>query len=372
MKNTFVSGRGEGENSMIKLFLGSVLLLITVGTFLLALWKAGRFTCGRKPPLSKKDKKISTVFSCVGSFFAVVLAVVPLSIQTVDAGQVAVVKHLGEAKEIRSAGTYFDFWLTDSYAYYDATVQTLDIVASAYSKDAQTMDVAMTVQYRINPDQVIDIATKYGDLRTLSNRIESVSIERAKSHLSSFSAMEIIETRSAISPAVEQSIRETISDQYYVTIVAGVVTNIDFSDAFESTVENKMIAEQEVLTAQYEKEKALIAAEQALEVAKLEAQAVVEQARADAESQELVAKAQAQAIAYKSVEVARMLGFDIVETTNEDVTTYDIDFTGKTAEEIKLISEYLKYIEYLETWDGELPSTVVTDSSGASIILPTP
>mgnify|MGYP003303414200 CR=1 FL=1 len=358
---------------MIKLFLGFVLLALTVGAFSLALWKAGQFTTnGRRPNVSPKDKKLSTVFSGVGSFFAVILAIVPFSIQTVDAGQVAVVKHLGEAKQIRSAGTYFDFWLTDSYSYYDATVQTLDIVASAYSKDAQTMDISMTVQYRINPEQAIDIATKYGDLRTLSNRIESVSIERAKSHLSSFSAMEIIETRSAISPAVEQSIRETISDQYYVTIVAGVVTNIDFSDAFESTVENKMIAEQEVLTAEYEKQKALIAAEQALEVAKLQAQAVVEQARANAESEELVAKAQARAIAYKSIEAARMLGFTIIETKTEETTEYTIDFTGKTAEEIKLISEYLKYIEYLETWDGRLPSTVVTDSSGASIILPTP
>ncbi|MBR2341375.1 MAG: prohibitin family protein [Clostridia bacterium] len=357
---------------MIKLFLGFVLLVLTVGAFALALWKAGKFTYKGKPAVSKKDKLFSVIFSCVGAVCAVFLAVVPPSIQTVEAGQVAVVKHLGEAKEIRTAGTYFDFWLTDSYTYYDSTVQNLDIVASAYSKDAQTMDIAMTVQYRINPEQAIDIATKYGDLKTLSSRIESVSVERAKSHLSSFSAMEIIETRSAISPAVEQSIRETISEQYYVTIVAGVVTNIDFSDAFESTVENKMIAEQEVLTAEYEKEKALIAAEQALEVAKLEAQAVVEQAKADAESQELVAQAQARAIAHKSVETARMLGFTIIETKTEETTEYSIDFTGKTAEEIKLISEYLKYIEYLETWDGELPSTVVTDSSGASIILPTP
>lgn len=357
---------------MIKLFLGFVLFALTVGSFALSFWKAGKFTYGRKPAISQKNKIISKVFSGLGSVFAVIFAIVPLSIQTVQAGQVAVVKHLGEAKSIRSAGTYFDFWLTDSYSYYDSTVQTLDIVASAYSKDAQTMDISMTVQYRINPEQAIEIATKYGDLKTLSNRIESVSIERAKSHLSSFSAMEIIETRSAISPAVEQSIRETISDQYYVTIIAGVVTNIDFSDAFESTVENKMIAEQEVLTAEYEKQKALIAAEQALEVAKLQAQAVVEQARANAESEELVAKAQARAIAYKSIETARMLGFDIIETTTEEATEYTIDFTGKTAEEIKLISEYLKYIEYLEAWDGKLPSTVVTDSSGASIILPTP
>ncbi|MBQ7369394.1 MAG: prohibitin family protein [Clostridia bacterium] len=357
---------------MIGTLLGVVFVVIAGIALLMALWKSGNLSLKGKKAVSRKSKFLATVFAGVAVVFGCLFVFIPPSIQTVETGQVAVVKHLGEAKEIRTSGTYFDFWITNTYSYYDATVQTIDIQAAAYSKDAQTMDISMTVQYRINAEQAIDIATKYGDLQTLSSRIESVSIERAKSHLSSFSAMEIIETRSSISPAVEQSIRETISDQYYVTIVAGVVTNIDFSDAFESTVENKMIAEQEVLTAEYEKEKAIIAAEQQLEVAKREAEAVVEAAKADAKAQELVAQAQAQAIAYKSVEVARMLGFTILENTTDEVTVYTIDFTGKTAEEIALISEYLKYVEYLETWDGKLPTTLVTDSSSASIILPMP
>lgn len=60
--------------------------------------------------------------------------------------------------------------------------------------------------------------------------------------------------------------------------------------------------------------------------------------------------------------------------TAEDGTQsmeYTIDFEGKTAEEVSLITEYLKYIEYLSVWDGKLPSTVITDG-GASVILPLP
>ncbi len=40
-------------------------------------------------------------------------------------------------------------------------------------------------------------------------------------------------------------------------IVAVVITNIDFSDAFEATVEDKMIAEQQQLKAEFEKKKRL-------------------------------------------------------------------------------------------------------------------
>jgi DNA-binding NarL/FixJ family response regulator len=105
----------------------------------------------------------------------------------------------------------------------------------------------------------------------LANRIESIATEKTKSTLSSYSAMNIIETRSTISPQVEEIIKSTVNDEYYVNIVAVVLTNIDFSDAFEKTVEDKMIAEQEKLKAEYEKETAIVNAVKELEVAKLAA-----------------------------------------------------------------------------------------------------
>ena len=41
-----------------------------------------------------------------------------------------------------------------------------------------------------------------------------------------------------------------------------------------------------------------------------------------------------------------------------------------TDEEIALITEYLKYMEYLAKWNGELPD-VVTDGS-VNVVIPTP
>lgn len=296
------------------------------------------------------------------------LAIVPGSFHTVEAGQVAVVKHLGEAKDVRTPGTYFDFWLTESYDYYDSKVQNMDITTQAYSKDAQTMSIAMNVQYRIDASKVIQIANQYGTIDLLANRIESIAIEKTKATLSSYSAMNIIETRSTISPLVEQTIKDAVDDEYCVEIVAVVLTNIDFSAAFEKTVEDKMIAEQEKLKAEYEKETAIVNAEKELEVAKLEAQAKLEKAKADAEAQIEVARAEAQSVKLKSIEVARSLGFTIKEIRTADTIEYEIDFAGKSADEVKLITDYLKYIEYLGKWDGQLPTVIAGDS--ASIMLP--
>ena len=324
----------------------------------------------------KKNKKTPRLVGIVIFLVGILgLSTIPMSFHTVEAGEIAVVKHLGEAKNVRSAGTYFDFWLTESYSYYDAKVQNMEIVAQAYSKDAQTMDIAMTVQYKIDTSKAITIANEYGSVEVLANRIESIAIEKAKAFLSQSSAMSIIETRLTISPAVEEIIIGAVNEEYCVDLVGGRIINNDFSDAFEKTVEDKMIAEQEKLKAEYEKETAIVNAEKALEVAKLDAQAKIEKAKAEAKSQIAVAEAEAQAIKLKSVEVARALGFQITETEVVDdkgvVTAieYEIDFTGKSDEEIKLITEYLKYIEYLSKWDGELPDVMTGDST--SIMIPT-
>ncbi len=339
------------------------------------LLSAGAGVLAYKNKKARKNNVYIIVPICVAIAMFVVFLIVPFSIRTVKAGEVAVVKHLGEAREIKTAGTYFDFWVTEKYEKYDATVQNLTIQTPAYSKDAQTMDLEMTVQFQIDTTKAIEIVNKYGALETLSNRISSVSIEKTKAILTKYSAMEIIENRANISPEVENVIKSSIDENYCVNIVAVVLTNIDFSDAFEATVENKMIAEQEKLKAEYEKETAIVNAEKELEVAKLNAQAKIAQAEADAEARIKVAEAEATAIKLKSIEVARSLGFDIVETEIKDengmVTDieYEIDFEGKTAEEIALIVDYLKYAEYLAKWDGKLPE-VLTDSN-ATVMIPT-
>ena len=348
----------------------------------------------------KRNKKAVKICGIICGVFAVIFFIVPMSFRTVDTGEVVVVKHLGEARNVRTAGTYFDLWLTETYDRYDAKVQNVEIKTAAYSSDAQTMDVAMTLQYQIRTDKVIDIATQYGSLMVLQSRIESIAIEKTKSVLSSYKAMDIISDRASMSPRVEESIKKAIADEYHVTIATVVLTNIDFSDAFEKAVEDKMIAEQKQLQAEYENMTKIAAAEaeakaavqkaegeaqaklkeaQAqIEIAKATAEAKLIAAEADKEAQIEIARAQAIALQIKSVEVAKALGFTVNENavTDEDGNEsieYVIDFTGKTAEEIAVIADYLKYAEYLAKWDGKLPSVMAGDSANVVVpVEPTP
>ena len=292
----------------------------------------------------------------IGAVIAFII--VPFSFHQIDTGEIAVVKQYGKVVDTRNAGLNFDLWFIRTYEKYDLKTQETTQEIAAYSSDAQTMTGTLTIQYKIKADKVLDINKTYGSLTVLSERISSVAVERAKVVLSSQSAMQIIENRGTLSQRLNDEIT-SVMENYNVDITLAVITNIDFSDAFEKVVEDKMIAEQEKMKAEYEKEKAIIQAEQQLEVAKKQAEAELAKAEGEAKAQIEIAKAQAETIKSKSLEIARMLGFEIVDG--------EIIMDGKSPEQIAAISEYLKYITYLETWDGKLPETMVGDSSNVIV-----
>ena len=174
----------------IGIILGIVFALVCAGCVLATVC----LVSGRRPLASAGNRRVTKkpvaggITGAAAACAFILFLLVPFSFHTVQAGEVAVVKHLGEARNVRTAGTYFDFWVTESYEKYDAKVQNLEIRSPAYSKDAQTMDIVMTVQYQIDTSKAIEIATNYGGLEKLSGKIESVTIEKTKSVLSAYSA----------------------------------------------------------------------------------------------------------------------------------------------------------------------------------------
>lgn len=395
---------------MIQNILLILFLLVVITSFSLLVYSVSKKKSKEKNAKNKKIAKISTISLCV-SFICTFL--IPSSFHQVEAGQVAVMKSLGKIVGTRMPGTYFDFCLTSKYIYFDTTVQKLDINTNSYSSDAQTMNIQMTVQYRIDPSKAENILTEYSNMSSLAQRIEKVADDNVKSILSKYTAMKIIETRSMISPEVEQTIKEAVGNRYYVQVTAVNLTNIDFTDEFEKAVEDKVVAEQQ-------KEAAITKAEQELEVAKLTAQAKIEAARGDAESQKIIASASAEDMALKIVELAKSLGFTVNETyiqnietlletvetgekissQNEETEVTSSPITGvmisyenegtirktittslvstqysivydesHTKEDLKVIVDFVKYLEYLEKWDGKLPE-VMTGTDGVDIIIP--
>lgn len=239
--------------------------------------------CGAIAGALRAKGKGKVVCALVALALLISFILIPFSFHTVNTGEVAVVKVFGEAQGIRTAGLHYDLWVVKSYEKYDVKVQKMDITTATYSSDAQTMDVDMTVQYQIDPEKVIEITNKFGSLELLQAKIESIVIEKTKAVLSAHKAMDIIADRAAMSPKVEDAVKAAVDENYYVSINTIVLTNIDFSDAFENAVEEKMIAEQQLLKAEYDNKTKV-------ERAEADAEAVLVAAEAEKKANELLQK----------------------------------------------------------------------------------
>lgn len=350
-------------------------------------------------PTKGKPGLIASIVALVASIASIVIF--PASFHQVEAGTVAVVKELGKITEVRTPGTYFDFYMTKHYEMYDATVQQVAIKTAAYSHDAQTMDLELYLQYTIQLDKLVvrdeagniiqseGIAGKYVTLASLQSRIETQTIEKTKAVMSAehFYEMdmngnypdedfpmrgeEIIRHRAAVSNKVSEVVRNAIGDDYYVNVQDVVLTNIDFTDEFERSVEAKVIAEQEKIASETraaaEAEVAKIKAEADKTVAEIEAQKKVIEAEADAEVVRIAAQAEAKATVAKIVELAKTVGFNVIETAE----SYTIEFDAVHTEQMfkELVEEYLEYLAYLEKWSGDLPEVIAGDDA-LSIIVP--
>lgn len=309
----------------IGFIVGFVLVALVIGAAVFA------FKC-----YDEGSNGMAGAMTAIAVVLLITFIIVPFSFHTVQTGELAVVRTLGKITSIAEPGTNFDLWFINQYDFYDTKVQNVDVATAAYSSDAQTMDISMTLQYQVMSDKVMDIATQYGSLEILQNRIQSIAIEKAKAVLSSYKAMDIIAQRASISPAVEDAIKNAIGNEYFVKVNTVVLTNIDFSNAFEQAVEDKMIAEQAKLKADYENEKKVAAAEAEAEAQLKKAQAEIEIAKAEAEAKKIIAEGEAEA--------------------NRIITN---SITDELLEKIMA-----------ERWNGELPNTYVGDGNGLEIILP--
>ena len=108
----------------IGIILGFLFAALAMGGGALAVWGS-----------MKKKKRIGRIGAVGAVAFLLLFILVPFSFHTVEAGEVAVVKHMGKARGTRQAGTYFDFWITEKYELYDAKLYQAQQDAASQSPE---------------------------------------------------------------------------------------------------------------------------------------------------------------------------------------------------------------------------------------------
>jgi regulator of protease activity HflC (stomatin/prohibitin superfamily) len=225
------------------------------------------------------------ILGIVGSVFVGLIALVILggSFYTVDQGERGVILRNGKVVGTAEPGLSFKLPIVDSVKEINVQTQArLYEKVMVYSRDQQTADLYVSVNYRIASDQVEQIYSEFGGREGIVNRLLDRQVpEEVKNVFGQFNAVTAIQERARLSTEVQNAIQKAVTTP--LLIVESVqVENIDFSDAYEQSIEQRMLAEVEVQKVQQNAQREKVQAEIAVIQAKAQADAVKLQGDAEA------------------------------------------------------------------------------------------
>ncbi len=173
----------------------------------------------------------------------------------VPAGQVAVVTTLGKVSgQSRLPGLNFKVPFIQSTYPFNVQTQVRPEEFESLTKDLQVISATATVKYALKPTEAGRVfrTISYND-REIYNRIIKPSLLKAlKSVFSKYELVTIASSWSDISSIVEGTVAEEISQFDYVEIKGLDLIGLKIADEYRAAIEQKQIAEQQLLKAQTE------------------------------------------------------------------------------------------------------------------------
>ncbi|MCR5097116.1 MAG: prohibitin family protein [Erysipelotrichaceae bacterium] len=205
------------------------------------------------------------------------------SFVVVAPGHTGVVVTLGKVEEkVMQEGVHFKMPFTQEVIQIDNRITKLEVDTEAFSKDLQTVDTTLAINYRIDKNM------SYSIFKDIGSNYEGVLVTPAvnevlKAIVSRYTAEETVSNRALISKGLLDGLNEKLNPfGLYATDVN--IIDFDFSDEFINAIEEKQVAQQKLLKAETEKQTAITIAEAEAETMKIKAQAEAEANRILAES----------------------------------------------------------------------------------------
>jgi regulator of protease activity HflC (stomatin/prohibitin superfamily) len=183
---------------------------------------------------------------------------------------------------------------TMSVASAEGQIQGDDSIR-ARTKDGQEVNVDASVIYAIDPNQVVELHIQWQD-RYQDNVIRPLARGIIRDTASQYGIEEIVSSKRV---EMEQKITDELTSKLSennLILVDFILRDINFTEAYAAAVEQKQIAEQNALQAEFMVQQKKQEAEQARQEAQGVADSVVIKAKGDAEARIIQAKAEAEAL----------------------------------------------------------------------------
>lgn len=218
------------------------------------------------------------------------------SFYTVDQKERAVILRNGATIGVADPGLHWKVPFIDDYVKISMESKAIEFPnVPAYSRDQQTAEISIVVNYHLVPADSSLIYERYGGESGVVSRIVVPKVnEQLKNVFGQFNAVTSIQDRSRLNTQVAQAITDAINGPIIIDSVQ--ITNIDFSNAYEQSIEARMLAEVEVQKLAQNAEREKVQAQITVTKAKAEADARIAQAQAEAQAIQLKGEAEATAI----------------------------------------------------------------------------
>jgi len=201
-----------------------------------------------------------------GVISVIIVFLLTISATTIDVGERGLVLGYGQTKGVLSQGFH---WVNPFYSVevFNIRNNKYETTASSASSDLQQASISVAVNFNIDESKIEEIYTTYGtnymDRIFVQNVQEAVKTVSAK-----YNASELITKREEVKGEIKTKLQEMTSNVVIITDIA--IVNVDFSDSFDRSVEEKVRAEQQALTSKANLEKAKYDAD----AVKLQAEAI--------------------------------------------------------------------------------------------------
>ena len=267
---------------------------------------------------NKSDEKKPNVVKI--TLIAVIVAAAVILVfncfSVVDEGYIGVKYQFGKIVDSSlSAGLNFHIPFIEEIKPVDIREQIYSVQTNAYTSDTQTVDnLSLKLNYCYDPTQLSDIIRSTGidnvETKLLVPNVAKIS----KNEIGKVRSEDLVQSRSEIQDSIYEVLKDTLAPNGIV-VTAFAIENLDFDDAFEQSIQAKVIAAQDALKMQnktVEREE--------------EARQKVIAAQAEADSQKIKAEAEAYAI-------------EVVQ------------------EQLAKSPNYIDYLK-INNWNGELPQAI--------------
>lgn len=264
----------------------------------------------------KAGMTLAQKLTIAGIILVIALIVIFNSFTVVNEGYIGVKYRFGKiVNSDLMAGLNSHIPFIEEIKPVDIREQVYEVSTDAYTSDTQTVDaLKLKLNYCYDGSQLPEIIRSIGVENVETKLLVPNVAKISKDEIGKVKAEDLVQNRSVVQNAIYESLKETLASEG-VVVTAFAIENLSFDDAFEQSIQAKVIAAQDALKMQNktaEKEE--------------EAKQKVIAAQADADSQKIKADAEAYAI----------------EKVQESLTNSP---------------NYIDYMK-IQNWDGKLPAAV--------------